>query len=320
MAVRRPLILTGTNDLIEMTDAQRNAVKDRCRFLYGANPSVSLSVVGSGGNLGSISDTRKKSGASTTDVTNFDTASETPDIQTVTVNYARVSQSNVNTTASPNTNNIAFPIYYNGNNIQAMTLQDMYDTFIFDAIDTLLSAVGQPGTYRVHTSTSLSGYSLVSSTPIFSDTRANLSSSGFGVGGTAEAAIGNAGTGSTQDFSSTITNFYLFQANNISAPSMEEMLFVRNSDKNLQEYSQTSIDAILENCIRHVASEETGSQIRYQFGGSGVTLGSGITNTILNGSGSLRTRFVDANDYRTQEFPNGTPITANTYFLKMYEA
>ena len=308
MAVRRPLILTGTNNLIEMTDAQRNAVKDRCRFLYGANPSVTLSVVGSGGNLGTISDTRKQAGASTTRVDRFSTAGETPNISTVTVNYARVSQSNVNTTASVDTNNIAFPIYYNGNNIQTMSLQDMYDTFIFDAIDTLLSAVGQPGTYRVHTNTSLSGYSLVSSTPIFSDTRANVS------------AYTASGIGETQDQPTTITNFYLLQANNISAPTMEEMLFVRNSDKNLQEYSQTSIDAILENCIRHVASEETGSQIRYQFGGSGVTLGSGITNTILNGSGNYQTRFVNADDYRTQEFPNGSPVTANTYFLKMYEA
>ena len=308
MAVRRPLILTGSNDLIEMTDAQRNAVKDRCRFLYGSNPSVTLSVVGRGGKLGSISDTRKQAGASTTRVDRFSTAGETPNISTVTVNYARVSQSNVNTTASVDTNNIAFPIYYNGNNIQTMSLQDMYDTFIFDAIDTLLSAVGQPGTYRVHTSTSLSGYSLVSSTPIFSDTRANVSAYTAG------------GIGETQDQPTTITNFYLLQANNISAPTMEEMLFVRNSDKNLQEYSQTSIDAILENCIRHVASEETGSQIRYQFGGSGVTLGSGITNTILNGSGNYQTRFVNTDDYRTQEFPNGSPVTANTYFLKMYEA
>ena len=310
MAVRRPLILTGTNNLIEMTDAQRNAVKDRCRFLYGANPSVTLSVVGSGGNLGTISDTRKQAGASTTRVDRFSTAGETPNISTVTVNYARVSQSNVNTTASVDTNNIAFPIYYNGNNIQTMSLQDMYDTFIFDAIDTTLSAVGQPGTYRVHTSTSLSGYSLVSSTPIFSDTRANAGA--YTAGGIPE----------TQDQPTTITNYYLFQANNISAPSMEEMLFVRNSDKNLQEYSQSSIDAILENCMRHVASEETGSKIRYALGtsSSAVILGSGINNTILNGGGAFNTFQAGADDYRSQNFPNGSAVTANTYYLRMFEA
>lgn len=308
MAVRRPLILTGSNDLIEMTDAQRDAVKDRCRYLYGANPSVTLSRVSSGGNLGTISDTRKQAGASTTRVDRFSTAAETPNISTVTVNYARVTQSATNTTATADTNNIAFPIYYNGSNIQTMSLQDMYDTFIFPAIDTILSAVGQPGTYRVHTSTSLSGYSAVSSSAIFSDTRANVSAYTAG------------GIGETQDQPTTITNFYLLKANNISAPSMDAPLFVRNSDNNLQEYTQTAIDAILENCMRHVASEETGSKIRYQFGGSGTTLGSGITNTILNGSGNYQQRYVNTDDYRTQEFPNGSAVTANTYYLKMYEA
>ena len=308
MATVRPLILTGSNDLIEMTDAQIEDVQDRCRYLYGANPSVTLSRVSSGGNLGTISDTRKQAGASTTDVTNFHTEAETPNISTVTVDYARVSSSEANTTASADTNNIEFPIYYDGSAIKAMSLTDMYDTFIFPAIDTLLSAVGQPGTYRVHTGTSLSGYSAVSSSAIFSDTRANVSAYTAG------------GIGETQDQPTTITNFYLLQADNISAPTMEEMLFIRNSDNNLQEYSQTGIDAILENCMRHVASEETGSKIRYRWDGSGVTLGSGITNTILNGSGNYQTRYVNTNDYRTQEFPNGSPVTANTYYLKMYEA
>ena len=99
---------------------------------------------------------------------------------------------------------------------------------------------------------------------------------------------------------------------------MEEMIFVRNSDKNLQEYAQAGIDAILQNCMRHVASEEAGSKIRYQINGSGVTLGSGMTDTKLDGS-TYQTRFVNTDDYRSQEFPAGTPQTINTYFLKMYE-
>ena len=78
--------------------AQITAVKNRVRYLYGGpSPSVTLSRVASGGSLGNISDTRKQAGASTTDVTNFDTAAETPNISTVTVNYARVSESRVNT-------------------------------------------------------------------------------------------------------------------------------------------------------------------------------------------------------------------------------
>ncbi len=307
MAVRRPLILTGSNDLIEMTDAQIDAVKDRCRYLYGANPSVTLSRVSSGGNLGTISDTRKQAGASTTHVSSFQSA---PNISTLTVNYSTITQSAANTTASADTNAIAFPIYYNGSNIQTMSLQDMYDTFIFPAIDTILSAVGQPGTYRIHTGTSLSGYSAVSSSVVFSDTRANA------------GAYAAADIPETQDQPTTITNYYLLQANNISAPTMEEMLFVRNSDKNLQEYTQTDIDAILENCMRHVASEEAGSKIRYSLGtsSSAVILGSGINNTILNGGGAFNTFQAGGDDYRSQNFPNGSAVTANTYYLRMFEA
>ena len=37
----------------------------------------------------------------------------------------------------------------------------------------------------------------------------------------------------------------------------------------------------------------------------------------LNGSGAYQQRFVNANDYRAQEFPNGTLTTINTYFLKI---
>jgi len=42
-----------------------------------------------------------------------------------------------------------------------------------------------------------------------------------------------------------------------------------------------------------------------------------MVDTRLNGSGNYQQRFVNANDYRAQEFPNGTAQTINTYFLKI---
>lgn len=310
MAVRRPLILDGSNNLIEMTDAQRNAIRDRVRYLYGSDPSVTLSRVSSGGNLGSIDDTRKKSGTSHTSTTGYPSESTTGEPGTVTVSYARISETRANTSASSDTNNIAFPVYQSSGNIYAMSLTDMYDTFIYPAIDTITGAVGQPGTYRIHTGTSLSGYTAVSTSAVFSDTRADVSE---------YLASNIGGSGTTQDISETITNFYLLKANNISAPSVEKMLYVRNSDKNLQQYTDAQIDVWLKNSVRHAASEITGTKIDYRLGESvtGTTLGSGITNTILNGSGNKQERFVNADDYRAQEFPNGTAITANTYYLKM---
>lgn len=302
MAVVRPLILTGSNDLIEMTDAQIDAVKDRCRYLYGANPSVTLSRVSSGGNLGTISDTRKQAGAYTTHVSSFQSAAA---ISTVTVNYATITESAANTTASADTNNIEFPIYYDGAAIKAMSLTDFRDTFILPAIDTLTSAVGQPGTYRIHTSTSLSGYSAVSSSVVFTDTRANTSA--YTAGGIPE----------TLDQPTTIASYYLLSKDNISAPTMEEMLFIRNPDNNLQEYTQAAIDALLENEIRHCATDIAGTRIRYNVNGSGTTLGTSMVDTRLDGSGNYQTRFVNADDYRAQEFPNGNPQTISTWTLKV---
>lgn len=318
MAVRRPLILDGSNNLIEMTDAQITAVKDRCRYLYGASPSVTLSRVASAGNLGSISDTRKISGAASVGTGNQNTVddgaaefpqeADTAEPGTVTVDYARISESRVNTAASVDTNSVAFPVFSNAGNIQAMTLTDVYDTFIYPAIDTLTGSSGQPGTYYIHTATTLAGYTAVSTSTVFVDTRADTASF-------LAANIGTAGT--TQDFSTTVTNYYLLAANNIAAPSMSQMLFIRNSDKNIEQYTQAEMDTFLQNSMRHAASEVVGTKISYNLNGTGVNLGSGMANTVLNGTGNYQTLFVGADDYRAQEFPNGTAITAATHRLKM---
>ena len=42
-----------------------------------------------------------------------------------------------------------------------------------------------------------------------------------------------------------------------------------------------------------------------------------MTDTRLNGSGNRQTRFVNANDYRAQEFPNGSATTIATHNLKI---
>jgi hypothetical protein len=306
MAVRTPLKLDGNNNLISMSTTDINNIKSQVRYLYGTNPSVDLSRVSSGGNLGSISDTRLQAGASTTDATNFDTAAETPNVSTVTINLARISSAQENTSATADNNSVAFPVYNTSGNIRSMSLTDMYDTFIYPAIDTLTNGSDQPGTYRIHTGTSLSGHTLISSSAVYSDTRADISDYTAG------------GIGETRDQPETITNYYLFRTNSGSAVSYNKPLFIKNSDKNLQQFSTANFDAILKNCVRHVASEVSGSRIRYRLNGSGNVRGSGMTNTILNSS-SYNQRFVNSNDYRTQEFPAGSAITAATHYLRIYQ-
>ena len=305
MTVRTPLILDGSNNLIEMSTAQIDAVKDRCRYLYGADPSVTLSRVASDGGLGNLSDTRKQAGAMSTSISAFPTEAVTAEPSTVTVQRAHISESRTDTTATADTNSVAFPVYQTSGNIQAMTLTDVYDTFIYPAIDTITGAAGQPGTYYIHTATTLSGYTAVSTDIVYADTRADTTLYTAG------------GIGETLDQPTTITSYYLLAADNIAAPSMEQMLFIRNSDKNIEQYTQAEMDGWLQNCMQHVASEVTGSKISYNLNGSGTNLGSGMADTILNGTGNHQTRYVNTDDYRAQEFPNGSAETATTHRLKM---
>jgi len=303
MAIRTPLKIDSTN-LKEMSTANRDNVIARMVQLYLTTPSVNLSVVGSSGSLAAITDTRMQAGASTTDVTNFDSAGETPNVSTVTVTYDKITSTNSSVSAAADTNNIRFPVYYDSGNVKAMTLTDMYDSFVSLATNgasTLLPA-SQP--YKIHTSTSVpSGYTLVSSTPVFSDTRANV------------GAYTASGIGETRDQPTTITNYYLHKKTGSLAAYTNLPLYI-DSNQNLKEYTAAELDVVLKEVIRYASVHLTSNKLRYHIGGSGTTLGTGIANTKLNGGGNYQQRYVNTNDYRTQEFPNGSVVTEATYYLK----
>ena len=70
MAVRSPLI-NDSGNVKEMSSTQVDEIVDQVVYQYSLNPSVALSVAGSGGNIGSISDTRLQAGAASTSTTAF---------------------------------------------------------------------------------------------------------------------------------------------------------------------------------------------------------------------------------------------------------
>ena len=72
--------------------------------------------------------------------------------------------------------------------------------------------------------------------------------------------------------------------------------------------------------VKYSAVNDSGFTISYSINGSGNNRGSGMVDTRLDGSGNYQTRFVNANDYRAQEFPNGTAQTISTYFLKIHKS
>jgi hypothetical protein len=309
MTVRTPLYYNGTN-LQEMSSVMIDDIKALAIYEYSLNPSRILSVVASGGNLTTITDTRLQAGASITRVDRFATEAETAEPSTVTVSYQRLTQSASSIVPTIDSGK-TFPVYYNaGGNIQHMTLTDFRDTFIHPAIDSLslsTTTSSQAGTYFVSTSLSVVGATLVSATPIFVDTRADTSL--YTAGGIAE----------TLDQPTTIQSYYLHRVNGV-AVSLTQVPMYADASNNLKQFSQAEIANLLSEYTRfEVASSTLGYTLTYNIGvsGSGNIRGSGMANTILNGAGNYQTRFVNTDDYRAQEFPNGTPVTTDTYFLRI---
>jgi hypothetical protein len=307
MATRRPLYYDSGN-LKEMSDAQINEIIAQTVYQYSLSPSVTLSVVSTGGTLSGLpmSDTRMTAGAYRTRADRYPTEGETPEPGTETDDYSRINESVASTTQPADTSSAAFPVFSNGGQLQSMSATDMYDTFIYPAINLLASGstgTSQGGTYRIHTSTTLAGHTLISTTPVFKDTRANTGA--YTAGGIPEAL----------DQSTTINNFYLFRING-AASSYTAPVYNR-TDSNVQTYATGTFDTLLQNFVRHAATSATGYRLSYSINGTGNNRGSGMTNTKLNGSGNYKTRFVNANDYRAQEFPNGTATTVSTYYLRI---
>ena len=303
MAVRQPLYYNGSNQIQAMTTAMVDEIVDQIVYQYSQSPSVTLSVVSSGGSLDSMNDTRLQAGATSTSTTAFPSEATTAEPSVVTVSYDKITETRATVTPTTDTGK-TWPVYYNSSNqIQSMNLQDVKDTFLHPAIDLLSSGstgTQQGGTYHITTSSS----GAVSATAVFANTQADTSLY------TAD------GIGETLDQPTTLTSYYLHQLAG-SDTSYTLPLFVTGSDM-LQSFPEATFESLMQEWIRYTAVSSTdGYSISYNINGSGNNRGSGMADTRLNGSGNYQTRFVNTDDYRAQEFPNGTPTTINTYYLKI---
>ena len=311
MAAVKPLYYVS-NNLREMDTTMVGQIVDQAVYQYSLSPSVALSVVSSSGTLSAINDTRKSAGSQSTSASSFPSEGTTQEPQTVTVTYDKVSEAR--TAGSPTSDTgKTWPVYYNSSGqIQAMSLTDVKDTFLHPAIDLLASGstgTQQGGTYHVSTGTSVSGSSLVSSTAIFTDTRADTGA--YSAGSIPE----------TQDQPTTITNYYLHKITG-SQITYTEPYFLDGSN-NIKEFTTAAFDSLLQEWMQYTAvSSGDGYSLSYNIGssGSGNTRGSGMADTILNGSGNYQTRQVNNDDYRAQEFPNGSATTAATYYLRIHKS
>jgi hypothetical protein len=315
VTVRAPLKYVDANTLQEMSTAEVTAWVDHICYLYGGSPSVTLTVdTSSAQNLQAMSDTRLQAGAASTNASAFVAEGTTAEPATVTVTYDRVAQTYASVSPTSDTGT-TWPVYFDSSSksIIAMPLADIKDTFLHPAIDKLITASESDttaGTFTVTTSaTAATGYTNISTDAIFTDTRADTSA--YTAGGIPE----------TLDQPTTVTNYFLHRRNQGSDGfgSLATPLIIADSGQTLTaQTTEAVIEGLFLEWIRETASESgDGYQIVYSLATSGGnTRGTAMVDTRLNGSGNYQQRQV-GDDYRSQEFPNGSAATITTYNLRI---
>jgi hypothetical protein len=304
-----------------MTDTQIAQIKARMFWSYVSNPSVALTVVNSGGSVGTLTDTRLQAGAASTSTSAFVGEETTAEPSIVNVAIARLQQT-VASDPNPATTPTQYPAYYTAEGqIKSMSLQDMYDTFAVDVFNggwtssdgsTIYPSLIAAQIYTISTTTSLTDYTAVpgpdGSTiiPVFTDTRADV------------AAYDGASIPEDQDQPTTIQNYYLLKKDTVNV-AFDAMVRV-NTDGNVVAMTSVGIDAAIGAAIRYLIQAETGYKIRYGYGvngsGTGTVCGSAMTDSRLDGTGNYQTLYVGTDDYRSQEFPDGSQQVINVYTLK----
>lgn len=315
MAFRRPLKVDSAGNLRIMNSADLEALRQEAIRQYASNPSVVLSYDAAGtpaNTIGTLTDTRWRSGGTATNISAFPNAAATPDLVNVSVTWNRIAQSIAIAQAKPiDSADRGYPLYYDGTNVRAMTDSDYLDTIIIPAINKMVSSSTSSavagGTYYISTVTTDPNGTLISASPVFTDTRADA------------AAYTAAGIPEVDDQPVNIQSYYLYQVPAPAGAAIPRLAVVR-SDGQIGRESPTTTRRKLRGGICWAANSLVGNRIRYGLdsnGGSGFNRGSGMANTRLSGPSTYAQRLINTNDYRTQEFPAGTPQTLSTTYLKI---
>ena len=198
--------------------------------------------------------------------------------------------------------------------LQSMDINDCVEFFIQPAVALITSgtvSAAAGGAYHISSSSSVSGSTLISSTPVFIDTRANA------------AAYTAGGIGETQDQPTTINNYYLHKITPAANTPSFMPVYWNYTNSSFDEMSLSMFDDIFGPMIENMVVNGSGisgfnTKITYNINGSGNTMGTVMADTRLSGSSAsgYNQRFISTSDYRTQEFPNGTPTTVASHTLK----
>jgi len=313
MAVVRPVYYLNGH-FNELDNTTLNYYRNRVAWLFRGNPSVILNRVSSGGSLDAIVDTRYTTGVGQTDASNPDTLAELDDIQEVSVDWENVDL-DVESTTEPDTTTHTFPLYYDGNHLKEMSIDDVYDTFVAPATSTM-TGTGFP-MYTINTTGQATAYTNLGK--IFTDTLAASADDSAYQGIAIEVdAVQNI-------YSST--HYYLLRRDQGSATASGAVIpasraLVKYDNGHAVLMSESEMDDLLEDAGRHYWGNKSGSRLRFGwstnalFANEGNEIGT-VINRQLDGTSVRIKRKFGNNDYRAQEVPAGDSTEADTYRLKV---
>ncbi len=366
MAFRRPLKFEvntnstksgGDHEFKLMTNDDISRLRQRAIFELGKDPVYKLLVTlqNDSDRLDPISDTRVRSGPGL-DGTNSSYPTSDDVLSTVNTDYQRLRDSTDSCGFDSNAylylaDTAPRPLCLDsdrGQIVMQMPLQDVFDTLIKPALDSIYSDVTnvndsdasmRPGLFYIGTTAAntvtVDGRTVgvvESADAVFIDTVAN-------VGSFDANAIGT--TGTFQDHPQTATTYRLFSTHNDDSNTEHfihdtttdnvavPLYFETNAQKGyghpgLRQFSRNQLHDYLRRAVRYVAGGETNYRQSYiiDSGATGNIMGVGMVNTeIANPTPNFQVRLADPgatdpNDYRGQEFPTGTPAAVNTMYLK----
>ena len=331
MTVRRALVTKNDEAIKEYTDSDRDQIHKRIARCYADNPSVSVQYLSNNtGNLSGMQDTRFRSGPAARNtsgnwpqVTSYPTEGQTGEPEEINIqNWDRMSNSRIDPNVGfVNTypgHWVAKPVYMeHDNSIREMNMQDIIDTFITPVVGYIESGTTSDfagGTYFISTSTSETN--CTQQGVAFQDTVTALSLYSAG-------SIGTAGTYQSHEDTGNRITYYLHKNNGVLETYRLPLVIDktsngRNNPAGLREMTQAEFNEFFSSLIRQQIYNGAGNTLSYNLNGSGTTKGTAMTNRSMSGvSGQYTIRTASANDYRAQEFPNGSITVKSTFRLKL---
>ena len=336
MEVYRPLKRVGS-DIQVMTEAEYNLIIDEVIRLYGTDPGVQLSVTSDAASgayeskLGTLIEYRLQAGSAISRSSPYSNPAGAPVPTYLPVSYGLTLQTLAWQSSFPYKDrpgsvyaNHSHPVQYYGpgNSIQPGSWYSFYETFIAPALTRLatgtsISSGEHAGTYFISTSLAVADATLVSTTPVFTDTVSDYSA--FASGSLPEA---------TDQPDATVTRFFLHRVNPPTQADFPLPLVLWGPVNQLKTIDRSVFQQMLLDFVRYWAvdySNLTSTAIRYQYGSSSylttnglVSRGTGLTDTYT----STYTERLDQNApnpnatvYYAQNVPTATATVQTTKYL-----